>query len=189
MKYTLLIHRFLFLVIVALFCSCAEQEGEMGRTVQKKYFDLQAYFNGEIKRIESVGQVKKIATVDGVREEHLLDHVNFDQELKIFSNADINRPAWSDKYSIDSVYNEKKELVSLVYKTKDEDLRTKQIVVDFDAGHVSRIQIENTSNSAIADTRQLLTYVPKSGYTIESGQSVTFSEDNTFLVEVQFLGD
>ena len=161
----------------------------MGRTAVKKYFDLKAYFDSETNRMASVGRVKKIATVDGVREEHILDSINFGQELKIFSNADINRPAWSDKYIIDSVFNEQQQLARLEYKSKDDDLRTKQITVEFEAGDVSRVQIENSSNSAIADTRQLLTYLPKVGYIIESGQKVTFAEDNKFVVEVQFLNE
>ncbi len=177
---------FLQLAFVSILCSCADSSGEVLKPGEKKYFDLKAYFDGETQRLELFDHVKKIAIVDGVKEEHLQDSINFDQELKVFSNADINRPAWSDKYSIDSVFNERKELVQLVYENIDNDLRTKKISIDFEGGNVSRIQIENTSNSAIADTRQLLTYLPKTGYTIESKQKVTLSEDNVFVVEVKF---
>ncbi|MEZ4958659.1 MAG: hypothetical protein R2830_02455 [Saprospiraceae bacterium] len=176
-----------FSSLAILFPACADSNQEVLQPGQKKYFDLKGFFNEETKRLETFSTVKKIATVDGVREEHVLDSLNFGQELKIFSNADINRPAWSDKYAIDSVFNEQKQLTRLNYTTEDKDLRTRQITVDFEDGQVLKIFIENSTSSAIADTKQLLTYQPASGYTIESKQAVALSKDNAFLVEVQFL--
>ena len=166
--------------------SCSETPASV-KPGEKLYFDLKGYFNQEVQRLASFPKAKKIATVDGKQEERMLDSLNFQEELKIFSGTDINRAAWSDKYAIDSVFNEQRQLIQLNYTANDKDLRTQNISIDFEENAVSEIFIENSSSSTVADTKQLLTYRPGEGYTIESHQKVSFTEGNTFLVEVQFL--
>lgn len=175
-----------FIFILFALASCSETPVNV-KPGDKKYFDLKGYFDGEAKRLAGLPKVKKIATVDGQREERIIDSLDFEEELKIFSNADINRAAWSDKYAIDSVFNEQQQLTQLNYTSNDKDLRTQKISIDFNENGVSKIFIENSSSSAVADTKQLLTYQPEAGYTIESHQKVSMTDDNTFLVEVQFL--
>ncbi len=175
-----------FTFILFALASCSENPVNV-KPGEQRYFDLKGYFDGEVKRLTGLPKVKKIATVDGQREERIIDSLDFEEELQIFSNADINRAAWSDKYAIDSVFNDQRQLTQLNYTSNDKDLRTQKISIDFSENAVSKIFIENSSSSAVADTKQLLTYEPGVGYTIESHQKVSLTDDNTFLVEVQFL--
>ena len=175
-------------LVIALL-GCSQPVAGPERVAAKSYFDLKSYFDGESQRLSGLPKAKKIVTADGKTEERILDSHDFGEDLKIFSNADINRPAWSDKYVADSVFNEQGKLVRLDYATDDTDLRTKKITIEFEEGNVAKVFIENTSITAIADTRQLLTYLPGKGYTIESRQKVAFSDDKTFVVEVQFFGN
>jgi len=175
---------FLFLV----FYSCSDTPTIVAQPGAKLlYFDLKGYFDQEVKRLADFTRVKKIATVDGQREEQTLEAHDFALDLKIFTDADINRASWSDKYVVDSVFNNQRQLVRLDYTANDMDLRTQKISIEFEEGNVSKIFIENSSSSAVADTKQLLTYRPSSGYAIESRQKVALSGDHVFLVEVQFL--
>ncbi len=175
-----------FSIALLAFAGCSDTPVDV-KLSEQLYFDLKGYFDSEVQRLAKFQKVKKTATVDGQQEERTIDSLNFEEELKIFSNADINRAAWSDKYEIDSVFNQQQQLVQLNYTSKDEDLRTKKISIDFEANAVSKVFIENSTSSAVADTKQLLTYEPEVGYTIESHQKVSFTDDNTFLVEVRFL--
>lgn len=183
-----IIRKLIIIVFPPLFfllSGCSETPAEV-KPDNRRYFDLKGFFDQEIQQLSRVTKVKKIAVVDGVREERIIDSLNFEDELEIFSNADINRPAWSDKYRIDSIFNDEKQLAQLRYTATDEDLRTQKILVDLEMDKVSKIFIENSSSSVVADTRQLLTYIPATGYIIESHQQVTFTDDNSFLIEVQY---
>ena len=152
----------------------------------KNYFDLKGFFEKEKERLAGQQNFKKTVIVNGEAEVNETAEIDFEKELTIFSNSDINRPAWSDKYSVDSVFNEKKELVHLGYETSDKKLRTRKIAVDFDGGAVSKIQIENMTSTAIANAQQSLTYEPAKGYSIESRQNVKTIEDVLLRIEVSF---
>lgn len=171
-----------FSCILLLACQPAGETKQL----TKPFFDLKAYFEQETQRLAAVQSVKKTAEVDGQKEEKLMDTLNFQRELKIFSDNDLNRPAWSGKYQVDSIFNEKKELAKLNYTANDEDLKTRKMEIDFEQGAVAKIFIENGAANTISDTKQFLTYQPKLGYSIESHQKVVMGGEKKFLVTVQF---
>ena len=150
------------------------------------FFDLKGYFEKEITRLEGIKKGKKTSVVNDKREEKTLDSLDFRSELKIFSSSDINRPAWADKYDIEELFNPKGQQAETNYLAKSEKLKTRKISIEFEAGKVSKIFIENRIPSLIATTRQRLSYRPQKGYSIEINQKVIFSADNYFLVEVAF---
>lgn len=172
---------------IFLFFACSNQNTN-APTVHPSnpYFDLKAFFNNEIERIAAFKNSKKTTTVNGKVEEKRMDNVDFHSELALFSDADINRSAWIGKYAIDSTFNESRELIQLNYIATDEDLKTKNISIAFERGFVSKIEIQNASTSALAKSHELLTYIPSKGYIIESKQSIRFSADNNYRIEVQF---
>lgn len=167
-------------------CSDISPSGATAQLALKKFFDLEGFFDGEVKRLSGFTNLKKTTSVNGEREEQQVERIDFEKELAIFSNSDINRPAWTDKYEVDSVFNEKKELVRLDYQATDEELRTQHVSVSLDGGAVFKIQIENATSTSIADTQQSLIYEPAKGYTIESRQQVQTIDDAVLRIEVAF---
>ncbi len=171
--------------LITLF-SCGENSSpENARKGEQLFFDLRGYFDKEAQRLKG-RTVKKAASIDGRREEQIQDSLDFARELKIFSENDINRPAWSDSYQIDSTFNGQGELVQISYTANSEKLKTRKIQIDFADQAVSKIYIESGTSSAVADTKQKLVYDPSGGYSIERFQQVALTDGNTFLVEVEF---
>lgn len=151
------------------------------------YFDIKGYFRQELKRLAAISSVTKTTEVNGVKEERVIAAPDFEKELTVFINADINKPAWSDKYSVDSLFNKDRQLAGLVYAALDESLQIKQISIDFIGGQVHKVAIQSAMNSSVADSRQQLNYRPDSGYSIESYQRIpVLSQENAFLVTVRF---
>ncbi len=178
------------LLVLCLFGGCTNNSptSEIGSELGSlQHFDLKGYFDDEAQRLGYKGKAKKIVVAEGTEETKLLDSVDFKRELSVFSMSDINRPAWSDKYVADSSFNEQKQLAHLKIKSLDESLKTQSIAIDFQQGIVSRVQIQNRTNSAIASSDQTLTYEPDLGYLIESSQKVTFSDTKDFRIQVLFL--
>lgn len=180
-----------FLVPAATsFTSCtpespaASNERPSGKLV---YFDIKEYFRQELKRLAAVSSVAKTTEVNGVREERVIAAPDFEKELAVFINADINKPAWSDKYSVDSLFNNHRQLTGLAYAAMDDKLQIRQISIRLIDSQVHEIAIKSAMQSSVADSRQQLSYKPDSGYSIESYQRIPFlSQENTFLVTVLF---
>lgn len=175
-----------FFVLGMFGCSDYSPSETAAELKVKKYFDLKGFMDSEIERLDGNDKFKKTAYLNNEEETNETATINFEKELAIFSNADINRPAWSDKYTIDSVFNEKKELVRLAYETTDEKLRTQKISIELNKGVVTKIKINNQTSTSIADAQQVLTYEPANGYIIESRQQVMTADDAVLRIEVEF---
>lgn len=151
-----------------------------------KYFDLRGFVETEAERLEGGTSFTKTVFVNGEQETKSLSHIDAKAELMPFSNSDINKPAWSDQYEIDSVFNQNKELISLHYQSKDKKLKTKRMSIDFQKTKVVKVYIENATESSVATTYQTLVYRPDEGFSIESKQDVSMMDENQFKVEVSF---
>jgi hypothetical protein len=179
-----------FLICSLLLIAACHHEPVASNVVsgQKNFFDLKGYFDGEIQRLQSIGsRAKKVVLANGKHEEQIVHSINFQQELSVFSESDVNRPAWSDKYVVDTAFNEQRQISHLHIKAIDEKLKTHKIDIDFKNTFVTRILIENNSSSSIASSSQVLIYEPRFGYSIESNQKVAMSDGQIFKVVVQFL--
>lgn len=178
---------FFCLPLYFLFLSSCTEHSASGNKNDKQFFDLKSFFEHEAERLKGT-RIKKIATVDNRQEVEIRDSTDFSRELKPFAENDINRPAWSDKFQADSIYYEQNVLSQLRYKAIDDKMKTQQIVIDFDSSQaVSKIFIESGSFSAVADTRQVLNYEPKKGYTIESSQKIVLTDKSVFQIQVLFV--
>ncbi len=178
-----------YLFFYLLLLAACNQEPIASKPVfeKKPYFDLKGYFDGEIQRLNSKGRAKKMVLAGGKKEEQIVESINFQKELSVFSESDVNRPAWSDKYIVDTAFNEQKQIIYLHIKAIDEKLKTRKIDIEFRDALISRILIENNASSFIASSNQVLIYEPSFGYSIENHQKVAMADDQIFKVAVQFL--
>lgn len=152
------------------------------------FFDLSDYFEAESQRLTQAGlRIKKQITTGGETEEKIVQTLDFEKELSVFSKSNINKVALLDKYRVDSTLTPSNELAQLVYIAQDKKLKTKKLLLDFENGVVKNVQIQNASGSALAEFEQELSYQPDKGYTIASRQDILFFEDKTMKVEATFL--
>lgn len=149
------------------------------------FFDLTAFFEAETARLATLGPVTKRTIINGVAESKTVSGLDYRAELGPFISADINRPAWLDKYRVDSLTRDG-QLQKLTYTALDDDLFTRRVVIAFDNATVDSIYIEKASSLMIADTRRTLVYQPASGYSIRGAQQVLLASDNSIGIEVAF---
>lgn len=171
--------------IAIVFQSCQPTTSAPVAEMEKPFFDLKSYFNQEKKRLATVSNFTKTTVVDGKEETKKIAKLDFDKELRIFVEADINKPAWIDKYEVDSVL-QAGNLTKISYIANDKKLAVREIVVDFDKQKIAKISIKKAAETALADTQFQLIYEPERGYSIENTQQLTVGEDKAFLVKVQF---
>ncbi len=173
------------LILMIFFQNCQPSTSTPTNAIEKPFFDLKGYFEQQKTRLSALSNFTKTTVVDGKAETKKIEKLNFNNELRIFEEADINRPAWFDKYTVDSVL-QNGNLTKISYAANDEKLEIRTIVLDFFQQKVSKINVEKSAETALADTQFKLTYEPKTGYSIENTQQLTVGEDKAFLVKVRF---
>ena len=181
-----MLNKFFLFSIILFLASCLDNSTSDTSMETSPFFDLKEYFSQELERLADKKNVTKKAIYNGKEETKIIDNPDFSNELIIFSNADINRTAWLDKYSIDSTFNKQQKLKTIDYLALDEKLKTKSISVEFENNIVSSIEIITAGNSAISQTENHLTYSPTKGYSIKSKQDVQFVSESDINIQVIF---
>ncbi len=179
-SFCILINTSLLLVLSA----CRQESPGTVPLSNPHFFDLKTYFQQEAASLTAKKpQLRKRLEIDGRIEEQTLDSVDFSEELRLFAEADINRPAWLDKYAVDSLLQNGR-LSRLTYRALEADLKTRELQIDFVDGKVREIHIHKKFDTAIANTDQKLAYYPGKGYSIENRQKTVLQEPQVFRVEV-----
>ena len=185
-------YAFTALIATALFCigsACQSPPQEpqgVAKVSAPVFFDLKGYMSQQIDGLKtSKPRVKKRVSINGKNEEQILDNINFEEELAIFVNSDINKPAWSDKYEKDSSFSGG-QLQNIRYIAKEENLKTQLMQVSFAGGKVSKIELKNRASAAIVTAEETMIYTAGKGYSIIYKEIPVLAEAKNFSVEAVF---
>jgi len=183
----------LFFAILLGIClnllGCAPSEERKSQSMEDTesyFFNLECYIKKELDKLPSTGEVKKIVEINGHKEEQYISNLNFAKELASFSDADINRLAWIDKYQVDSIFNAEEELLEIKHIALDEEMKTQFLSISFQNELVDSVFIRNQVNGfATKNTKEML-YVANTGYSIKSNQQTLIGSAKHISVEVSF---
>jgi hypothetical protein len=170
--------------ILVLLLACQNEPGT--NVTDQRFFDLSNYFKAEQKRLSKLtSPFTKKAVVNGNEEIKVFESLDFEKELAMFVDSDINRIAWFDKYQVDSSFVNG-QLHSIEYITTDQSLKTQGLTIQLKNNQVSRVDILRKSTSIAANIKQELTYQPNIGYSIISTQNTRLSDPEVIELEVRF---
>lgn len=167
MKYTLI----LFLLILSACNQPKEKE-------LKTYFDLKGYFDSEAQRLtKSKPLIKKTVARNDATETRALKDINWETELSLFAESDINKPAWKDSYKMSKHGNK------TIYLATDKDLKTREINVTRDPqGKIKKVLIRNQTDNMLYSSAEQLVYIPDSVYEISKQQHVAIIGNNRYFI-------
>jgi hypothetical protein len=151
------------------------------------FFNLKDFLETEIKdKLRNQKMVRKTVTINGKAETKDVEIKDWKEELKPFFNADINKPAWSDKYQlIEKPVGEHSKVKT--YSTSEKLLKTKQLsIIENDSTKESTINIVTSDKTAVTQSDTQLVYESNSGYTISTQQKLLGTNDNV-VIQVVFL--
>ena len=161
--------------LILLLPACKPEIKEKGVTA--KYFDLKAYFKADSARLSRLNKpVRKTVTHNGVTETKEIKIDNWARELSSFSESDINKPAWRDSYTVQTTP------AMVIYTATDDDLKTREIIVNKTGDKVKYIVIYNYTKNILYYTKEKLTYIPDSIYKIEKTQHVRLLGLNKYVI-------
>mgnify|MGYP000073250030 CR=1 FL=1 len=151
------------------------------------FYDLSGYITAETERLTTARmRVEKSITLNGETEKKVLDANNFANDLRLFREADINKPAWSDKYVT------REELLSgnhkkTTYLATDSSLIVRRLMVEEDLGATTKIEIDRKTGTLLSDGKHRLVYDPARGYRVTTLQTNRFGDDVDAVIEVAWM--
>ena len=153
-----------FIIIVLLFSGCSSATEEQANK-QQYFFDIAGYFERQASTLKGKKIIKTVSKNE-TSETKTLTIENWEQELQLFTDADINKAAWKNSYKKDSTANK------LTYTTSDPELRVKNISIEFKNSKPAKLVINTESENLLYHTKEMLLFIPDSVYQITKHQKV-----------------
>jgi hypothetical protein len=171
------------LFLVLLFYSC---ENKKPAKETAAYFDLKSYFEKQASELNASNiKLKKFVLKEELSEEKIFDHPDWKEELKPFSECDINKPSWKNSYRVDSTADLSTLCIS--YYAKDSTLKIKSMNVCFEHDSLTVIQIEKRADNLYYNYDTKLSYFPMKAYSIKSSQKITFTQGTAIEIKALFI--
>jgi hypothetical protein len=178
--------------LLLLFSNCKNETPQYSKNLTP-LFDLKGFLDNEIAtHLKDVKKVKKTVTVNGKTETKEVVIKDWKEELKLFFNSDINRPAWRDKYFVTSQGNKENGDFKTDFTVVDNDLNLKTRylgIAKSDILKYSEIKVWNYDQSVVSHSDTYLYYKrivgQKSQYHIITKQKLVSSLDS-IKIEVEF---
>jgi hypothetical protein len=159
--------------------SCEQGGGGAARTI--KFFDLKGYFRSDSIRLSKLNPIVNKTVVHNTTSETKKIHIpNWGAELTLFTQSDINKPAWTASYSVLTTND------FLIYKAQDPALRTRKIVIKRSGNKIRWILIYNHTKNKLYETTEKLSYFPDSLYLIEKMQRVRLLRTDRYRISGAF---
>lgn len=167
-----------FILLLAI--SACKRDSNAG-TNTMKFFDIKGYFAADsIRLTKSNPLVNKTAVHNKISESQKVHISNWGNELRLFTESDINKPAWQASYTVQSTDD------FLIYKAKDPALKTRDIIIKKDGKKIKWILIFNHTKNALYETVEKLSYFPDSLYLIQKTQRVKLLGTDTYKISGSF---
>jgi hypothetical protein len=159
--------------------SCKRDSGASGNTMA--FFDIKGYFRADSSRLSKLNPlVNKTVVHNQIPETKKVRIPNCGTELNLFTESDINKPAWKNSYTIQN------ENDLLIYRAKDPLLKTQEIVIKKEGDKVKWILIFNHTKNILYETAEKLSYFPDSLYLIQKSQKVRLLGKETYRISGSF---
>lgn len=169
-----------FAFLVLSLASCQQKEIS---NKQLEYIDLQRFFSAEVRRLNARKPTFiKTVSLNGKKESKLLNKsIDWEKELSVFKEADINKPAFKGMYQIRTLPNK------TIYTTLSKNASVKLIEIDF--GNTKKpigIRIFQLTKNMIYQSTDTLSYYPDSVYSIHKRQVVRVLGTTVYTIDGKF---
>ena len=158
--------------------------GDRAVTQQKEahpYFDLKGYFAGEATRLSRKKPlIHKTVVVNDSTESKDLVIPDWQKELTIFSDADLNKSAWKGLFQV------KKTDTMELYTSDNKKVPVKELKVLKRNGQVYGLQILICNSNTLYTSSDTLSYFPDSLYDVKKNQHIRLLAEKNYRITGKF---
>jgi len=168
--------------------SCSQQEKAKSDVMKTDaFFDLHSYVEDMIVRYNDQGiRVNKKVSLNDKSE--LLENfeVDWNTEFQPLLQAHINRSAWVDKFSVDTLKNT--DGIVVIYRSDDFSIPVRELQISFNqASDVQSIKIETGRKNILYRSKQVIELEPDIRYTVDGNQRALFLSKTAFKIDSYIL--
>jgi hypothetical protein len=122
------------------------------------FFDLKAFVKEQSELLESQNKkVHKTLTIHGETEQTTLEKMDWNKELILIVESDINKAVLYDVYQVDSTESK------ISYTTKDKMQKVKEITISKSGEEISQIEVKFEEQNLIYHSARQMTLALKEG--------------------------
>jgi len=171
----------IFLLLIVLFFGSCNPAGPKKQLSSLPYFNLKNYFAKEVKRLKLQNpEVNKTVMVNHTEEHKKLKIADWQKELSVFSDADINKSAWQGLFSL------RKEKNSNTYLSNNEKVPVKSLSISYKNGKIYGIEILISNTNSLYTSNDTLSYFPDSLYDVKKMQHIKLLKEKRYRITGKF---
>jgi len=171
-----------YLLLLLLF-GCQDKT-EQRQKKELTYFDLQGYIEKESSRLTLLSPyITKTVSVNDSSETMKLRVGDWNKELEIFKDADINKAAWKGMFKV----NERAGTTH--YTSNDEKIPVKKLSIFYKNGDhksIQGLQLIISNSNMLYDSRDTLVYYPDSVYQVRKSQDILLLSKKNYQITGKF---
>ena len=169
-----------YLLILSVFLTSCGAENQEGQT--KKYFDLKGLIEQQIQVLQKRKPIiQKTISMTEKSENQQIKSIDWAKELELFSQVDLNKPAYISSYSIDSSADGMKYVLK-----ETEKLPVKYLTINKVGGNTTQIEALISSENYLYQSEKHLKLSlineQLSDYQIDGFQKVIFGDKKEFKI-------
>jgi hypothetical protein len=183
--------KFLKYLPIFIWSSCGQTDVAKP-TASLKWFDLKQFVNHANAILPKNDPFEKTLLVKGSSETKKVTIADWTTELAVFGQSDINRPAWRDKYQVDTLHLDVTTDTAVAHRiqhvAKDKSLRTRFLSIAMNRKmEPLAIEILNEQSYFFSHSQQHLTWDLRAGYSITAQQKMLLMSATETVLSGRFL--
>lgn len=164
------------MVFALAFFSCNQQK-EAEANTDLLYFDTKGYFEKEALRLKKINPVvQKSVFINGSVESKSTKIDDWEKELSIFVDADINKTSWKGSFKISKTPDTEN------YISDNRKIPVKRITVVKLDNKITSIKIIRENKNIIYHSADTLSYYPDSLYEIRKQQKIKMLNPKKYII-------
>lgn len=176
----------LFISLLFIFFLACTDNSSHKESISVKYFSINNFIDNQIKYLKKMNpEISKTITYNSKIETQTLTDIDWEKELSVFKEYDINKPAWSNSYLIDTINNDTLSY-DINYTTQDSSLSIKNLLVKFYNNKAVGFYANINSENFLYNIQKKVQYSISTGYSISENQNIKFYKDSEFKINAQF---
>ncbi len=149
---------------------------------QSNYFNFQHFFSQEAKDLSATKtQLKKVNLFDTLIDSVTISVPDWQKELALFSAIDLNKPAWKNSFTIDSILQD--SLVLIRYTAKKKQLSIRKVEISFLHRKAIKFHIMKAADNFVYATTQELWFEKNTGFKISGRQKVLWFFEKQYVIK------
>ena len=146
------------------------------------FFDTKVFFEKITQNFlkNKVKKIEKTVIINGLEETKTIENPNWETELAPFIDANINRPAWQNKYKVE------KNDSTHIYTALKPDLKVRKMTVLEANNDNIQLEIQTSEKSIISENALQMFFNQKTGYQIYKQQKIVGGKTDSITIKVKF---